>query len=355
MSKQPSHGIYDDKERKYDAVLYLSFGGPEGPDEVMPFLEHVTRGRGVPRERLEEVAEHYLKFGGVSPINAQNRAVIEKLQQKIDLPVYWGNRNSEPFLDDTMKRMKDDRIDRAICFVTSAFSSYSGCRQYRENLAAAQAAAGEGAPKVDKLRVFFNHPGFVEPQIEKVSVALGEIPAERRDSARLVFTAHSIPTTMAETSSYVEQLMESSRLVSEAVGSLQWDLVYQSRSGPPVVPWLEPDIVDHLEKLAAEGVDDVVLVPVGFVSDHMEVKFDLDVEAAEAAERLGLNVVRAGSVGDHPAYIDMIVELIEERMAAGPERRALGPLPPSHDICARDCCPAPERPGSDPKPAVAEA
>jgi ferrochelatase len=355
MTKQPSHGTYDDKARAYDAVLYLSFGGPEGPKEVMPFLEHVTRGRGVPRERLEEVAEHYLQFGGVSPINAQNRAVIEKLQQKIDLPVYWGNRNSEPFLGDTMKRMKDDGIERAICFVTSAFSSYSGCRQYRENIAEAQAAAGDRAPKVDKLRVFFNHPGFVEPQIEKVRTALEEIPGERRDSVRLVFTAHSIPTTMAETSSYVEQLMESSRLVSEAVGGSQWDLVYQSRSGPPVVPWLEPDIVDHLEKLAAEGVEDVVLVPVGFVSDHMEVKFDLDVEAAEAAERLGLNVVRAGSVGDHPAYIDMIVELIEERMAAGPERRALGSLPPSHDVCARDCCPAPQRPGTDPKPAAAEA
>ena len=355
MSKQPSHGIHDDKSRSYDAVLYLSFGGPEGPKEVMPFLEHVTRGRGVPRERLEEVAEHYLRFEGVSPINEQNRAVIEKLQDRIDLPVYWGNRNSEPFIADTMKRMKDDDIERAICFVTSAYSSYSGCRQYREDIAMAQEAAGHGAPKIDKLRVFFNHPGFIEPQIDKVRIALDEIPADRRSSARLVFTAHSIPISMAESSSYVEQLKEASRLVADAVGGLPWDLVYQSRSGPPVVPWLEPDIVDHLERLAAEDITDVVLVPVGFVSDHMEVKFDLDVEAAEAAKSLGLNVVRAGSVGDHPAYIDMIVELIEERMAAGPERRALGSLPPSHDICARDCCPAPERPGTDPKPAAAEA
>ena len=355
MSERPSHGSYDDAARSYDAVLYLSFGGPEGPDEVMPFLEHVTRGRGVPHERLEEVAEHYQRFDGVSPINDQNRAVIEALEQKIDLPIYWGNRNSEPFVTDTVQRMADNGVKRAICFVTSAFSSYSGCRQYREDIAAAQEAVGEHAPKVDKLRVFYNHPGFIGPQIEKVKVALDEIPGERRTSARLVFTAHSIPISMAETSSYVAQLLEASRLVSEGSGGNDWDLVYQSRSGPPQVPWLEPDIADHLGELAGRGVGDVVVVPIGFVSDHMEVKFDLDVEAAEIAERLGLNMVRAETVGTHPAYIDMIVELIEERMADTPERRALGALPPSHDICARDCCPAPLRPGTEPKPAAAEA
>ena len=334
MSRQPSHGANDDAERSYDALLYLSFGGPEGPDDVMPFLEHVTRGRGVPRERLEEVAEHYMLFDGVSPINDQNRAVIEALEEKIDLPIYWGNRNSEPFITDTMQRMADNGVKRAICFVTSAFSSYSGCRQYREDIALAQEAVGAAAPQVDKLRVFFNHPGFIEPQTEKVIAAL-----DQAAEARLVFTAHSVPVSMAETSSYVDQLREAARLVSEGSGGKEWDLVYQSRSGPPQVPWLEPDIADHLEELAAEGVRDVVVVPIGFVSDHMEVKFDLDVEAAEVAERLGLNMVRAGTVGDDPKYIDMIVELVEERMTADPERRTLGSLPPSHDVCARDCCP----------------
>jgi ferrochelatase len=233
MTLRPSHGSYDEAERSYDAVLYLSFGGPEGPDEVMPFLEHVTRGRGVPRERLEEVAEHYQLFGGVSPINDQNRAVIEALEQRINLPIYWGNRNSEPFVTDTVQRMADNGVKRAICFVTSAFSSYSGCRQYREDIAAAQEAVGSGAPKVDKLRVFFNHPGFIEPQIEKVRAALNEIPEERRATAHLVFSAHSVPVSMAETSSYVDQLLEAARLVSEATGDHPWELAYQSRSGPP--------------------------------------------------------------------------------------------------------------------------
>ena len=355
MQKLPSHGAFDEGARSYDAFLYLSFGGPEGPDEVMPFLQHVTRGRGVPPQRLEEVADHYLRFGGVSPINEQNRAVIAALEQKLDLPIYWGNRNSPPFLTDTMQTMTRDGVRRAICFVTSAFSSYSGCRQYREDIALAQTEVGIDAPRVDKLRVFFNHPGFVEPQSEQVVAALGDIPAERRPETHLVFTAHSIPMSMAESSSYVEQLMEASRLVSEASGGNPWDLVYQSRSGPLQVPWLEPDVTEHLEKLAAEGVTDVVVVPVGFVSDHMEVRFDLDVEAAETAERLGLNMVRAGSVGAHPAYIDMIVELVQERMTARPDRRAAGLLPPSHDICARDCCPAPVRPGAAPRPAAAEA
>jgi protoporphyrin/coproporphyrin ferrochelatase len=354
MTKQPSHGAYDDSERSYDAVLYLSFGGPEGPDEVMPFLEHVTRGRNVPRERLEEVAEHYMHFGGVSPINDQNRDVIEALQEKVDLPVFWGNRNSEPFITDTMRLMADDDVKRAICFVTSAFSSYSGCRQYREDIAMAQAEVGPRAPKVDKLRVFFNHPGFIEPQIEKVLSALDEIPEGRRGAAHLAFTAHSVPAIMAETSSYVEQLMEASRLVADGTGDRAWTLAYQSRSGPPNVPWLEPDIADHLEELAVDGVTDVVVVPIGFVSDHMEVAYDLDVEAAQVAERLGLKMVRAETVGRHPKYVDMIVELIEERTAAGPDRRALGTMPASHDVCARDCCPAPLRPGSEPKPAEAE-
>ncbi len=270
-----------------------------------------------------------------------------------DLPVYWGNRNWSPYLTETVQKMADDGVERAICFVTSAYSSYSGCRQYREDLAAAVSEVPE-APSIDKLRVFFNHPGFVEPMIGNVRTAFEAIPEERRDNAHVVFTAHSVPMSMAETSSYVEQLTETCRLVSAATGEHPWELVWQSRSGPPQIPWLEPDVTDHIEKLATEGVGDVVVVPVGFVSDHLEVLFDLDIEAAGAAARLGVNMVRAESVGSHPTYVRMIAELIEERMAANPERPIIGTLPPSHDICARDCCPAPLRPGAEPKLALAE-
>jgi ferrochelatase len=296
----------------------------------------------------------------VSPINSQNRAVIKALEDLLAaegpaLPVYWGNRNSKPFVVDAMRAMRDDGIERAICFVSSAFSSYSGCRQYREDLARAQAEVGRDAPAVDKLRVFFNHPGFVEPTIEKVRIALQAIPEGRRAGAHIAFTAHSVPVSLAETSSYVQQLMETSRLVIEATGPRSWELVYQSRSGPPHVPWLEPDIVDHLGKLAAEGVADVCVVPVGFVSDHLEVRFDLDVEAAATAVEFGINMVRAESVGAHPAYVRMIRDLIVERMSESPRRPVLGECPASHDICARDCCPPPLRPGAEPRPAAAEA
>ena len=346
---QLSYGAQDDAARSYDAVLYLSFGGPEGPADVMPFLENVTRGRGVPRERLNQVAEHYHRFGGVSPINAQNRAVIDALRRELaalgpDLPVYWGNRNWHPLLAHTMRAMHDDGVGRALAFVTSAYSSFSGCRQYREDILRAQASVGKEAPKVDKLRVFFNHPGFIEPQVEMANTALQAIPEERRGNARLAFTAHSVPNAMAETSSYTQQLTEASRLVAQRLAhDDEWSLVYQSRSGPPHVPWLEPDIVAHLGKLNSEGVTDVVVVPVGFVSDHLEVRFDLDVEAAEAAAAMGMNLVRAQTVGTHPSYIRMIRDLIVERMTPSPDRAALGEWGPSHDICGADCCPAPAR------------
>ncbi|MGH2752748.1 MAG: ferrochelatase [Actinomycetota bacterium] len=345
-----SYGAHDDAARDYDAVLYLSFGGPEASADIIPFLNNVTRGRGIPRDRLEEVSRHYQLFGGVSPINSQNRAVIGALREELrnrgpDLPVYWGNRNWHPLLTDTMKRMRDDGVRRAVAFVTSAYSSYSGCRQYREDIARAQAAAGEGAPKVDKLRVFYNHPGFIEPQVEKVNAALEAIPSERRAAARLAFTAHSVPAQMAETSSYSQQLGEAARLVAERLEQgYEWELVWQSRSGPPQVPWLEPDIVEHLEKLHATGVTDLVVVPVGFVSDHLEVRYDLDVQAANAAAQLGLNLVRAEAVGAHPRYVKMIRDLIAERMTATPERVALGTFGPGHDICGATCCPAPARP-----------
>jgi ferrochelatase len=328
----------------YDAVLVVSFGGPDGPDDVLPFLENVLRGRNVPRERMLEVAEHYHEFGGRSPINDQNRALIAALEKELAahgprLPVYWGNRNWHPLLPDTLRQMASDGIRRALAFITSAYSSYSGCRQYRENIAAAQAEVGADAPAVDKLRVFFNHPGFIEPMIENVRAALEKIPAERRSNAELIFTAHSVPLAMSENSQYEQQLREASRLVAEGLGHQNWTLVYQSRSGPPQQPWLEPDVSDFIEKRQQESpIKDVVIVPIGFISDHMEVLFDLDTEARQLCERLGINMVRAATVGTHPRFIRMIRELIEERMSDSPQRLALGDLGPSHDVCQVDCC-----------------
>ncbi len=328
----------------YDAILIVSFGGPEAPDDVVPFLENVTRGRNIPRERLEEVGQHYFLFGGKSPINDQVRALIDGLTPAlknagIDLPIYWGNRNWHPMLTDTVQQMADDGIENAIAFVTSATSSYSGCRQYREDIERAREEVGERAPVIHKIRQYYDHPGFIEPMVDNVKSAL----AETRTDARLVFTAHSVPMSMATTSDYEAQLTEASRLIATAVGHTDFDLVWQSRSGPPQVPWLEPDINDHLEELHAQGVEAVVVIPVGFVSDHMEVMFDLDTEAQATAERLGLMFARAGTVGTDPRFIAGIVELIEERRSDGPVR-ALGDLAVRPDFCELDCCPAPSRP-----------
>lgn len=334
----------------YDAVLVVSFGGPEGPDDVMPFLENVLRGRNVPRERMLEVAEHYYHFGGVSPLNEQNRQLIAALERELathgpQLPVYWGNRNWHPFLADTLGQMARDGIERAIAYFTSAYSSYSGCRQYRENILAAQQAVGSAAPQVDKLRVFFNHPGFIAPLVENVQAALEKIPPQRRDAARLVFTAHSIPQSMAAGCRYEAQLREAARLVSQVVGRPSWDLAYQSRSGPASQPWLEPDIGDYLRGIAQRGeTRDVVVMPIGFLSDHLEVLFDLDTEAQQIANSLGLNMVRAATVGHHPKFVRMIRDLIVERISGSGERLALGEMGPSHDVCPLDCCPAPQRP-----------
>ena len=326
----------------YDAVLVVSFGGPEGPNEVLPFLENVLRGRNVPRERLLAVAEHYRHFGGISPINAQNRALIAALQSELDqhgprLKVYWGNRNWHPLLPDALREMAADGVGRAIAFFTSAYSSYSGCRQYRENISAAQAEAGASAPAVDKLRVFYNHPGFIEPMIENVTAAINRLPAERRSAARLIFTAHSIPVAMASGSRYVSQLEEASRLVAEGAERADWILVYQSRSGSPAQPWLEPDIGDYLRRIRGERATDAVVVPIGFISDHMEILYDLDTEAQQIAGEIGLNLVRAATVGTHPKFVAMIRELILERIGeAAP--RALGTHGPSHDVCPVNCC-----------------
>jgi len=333
----------------YDSVLIVSFGGPEGPSEVLPFLENVLRGRNVPRARLLEVAEHYQHFGGVSPINRQNRELVAALRRElrdhgIDLPVYWGNRNWHPLLPDTLAQMAADGRQRALGFFTSAYSSYSGCRQYRENILAAQQTVGPAAPQVEKLRAFFNHPGFIEPMIEHVRSLLEELPPERRDRVHLVYTAHSIPLSMAESCRYVTQLQEAARLISEALGRGHDPLVFQSRSGPPTQPWLEPDIGDHLRQIAqCSDVRDVLIVPVGFISDHLEVLYDLDTEARQIGDELGLNVLRARTAGTHPRFVSMIRELIEERLGVRETRLALGQMGPSHDVCPENCCPAPRR------------
>ncbi|MFE7383971.1 ferrochelatase [Streptomyces zhihengii] len=361
----------------YDALLLLSFGGPEGPDDVVPFLENVTRGRGIPTERLKEVGQHYFLFGGVSPINAQNRALLDALREDfaghgLGLPVYWGNRNWAPYLTDTLREMTEAGHRRVAVLATSAYASYSGCRQYRENLAdaiAALRAEGLHPPRVDKLRHYFNHPGFVRPMTEGVLASLAELPEEIRAGAHLVFTTHSIPTAAADASgpagehgdggAYVRQHLEVARLVAGAVRDETgidhpWELVYQSRSGAPHIPWLEPDICDHLEALHTAGAPAAVMVPIGFVSDHMEVLYDLDTEATAKAAELGLPVRRSATVGADPRFAAAVRDLLLERAASergiDAERCALGSLGASHDLCPVGCCPA-----RAPRPAAAGA
>ncbi|MFD0371366.1 ferrochelatase [Streptomyces sp. NPDC059071] len=358
----------------YDALLLLSFGGPEGPDDVVPFLENVTRGRGIPKERLKEVGRHYFLFGGVSPINGQNRALLDALRADfaetgLDLPVYWGNRNWAPYLTDTLREMITDGRRHIAVLATSAYASYSGCRQYRENLADSLAeleAEGLPLPRVDKLRHYFNHPGFVRPMVEGVLASLAELDESVRAKAHLAFTTHSIPDSAADTSgpvadhgqggAYVKQHLDVARLIVDAVREETgvehpWRLVYQSRSGAPHIPWLEPDICDHLEELHAAGAPAAVMVPIGFVSDHMEVLYDLDTEATAKAAELGLPVRRSATVGADPRFAAAVRELLLERAATERgqrvERCALGALGPSHDLCPIGCCPArAERPAA---------
>jgi ferrochelatase len=324
----------------YDALLVISFGGPEQPEDVLPFLENVLRGKNVPRERMLEVAEHYYHFGGRSPINAQTRALLGALERELathgpQLPVYWGNRNWRPLLADTVRRMRAEGVRKALAFATSAFGSYSGCRQYREDIERARVEAGAGAPEIHKLPTFHDRPGFLRAMADRVIAALAAIPAERRAAAALVYTAHSVPLAMARSSPYVAQLQESCRLVSDIVGR-EGVLVYQSRSGPPGQPWLEPDVRDYIRHLhAAGGLTDLVLAPIGFLSDHMEEVYDLDTEAAELCRELGVNLSRAATVGVHPAFLATIREMIAER--------ADGRAP--NDDCRPDCCAPPARPG----------
>ena len=345
----------------YDALLLLSFGGPEGPDDVIPFLENVTGGRSIPPARLAEVGEHYYRFGGKSPINDQCRELLAAIRadfaaNDLPLPVYWGNRNWHPMLPDTLRQMAADGIKRALVFVTAAYASYSGCRQYRENMADARMTVGNGAPELVRLRHYFNHPGFIDPFVDATVTALADVP----DRARLVFTTHSIPQAWAASSgsaggAYLAQHQEAAALVVAGVAEktgieYDWDLVFQSRSGPPAQPWLEPDVVDHLRLLSTAGETGAVLVPIGFVSDHLEVIYDLDVEARQSAEEVGLPVARAATPGADPRFVALVRDLVVERLRNIPPsgRLALGRLGPSHDLCPAGCCPNPR----GPRPAV---
>jgi ferrochelatase len=340
-----------------DAFLLVSFGGPEGPDDVMPFLRNVTRGRGIPDDRLAEVATHYQHFGGVSPINGQCRDLLAAVGRSlygagIDLPLYWGNRNWAPYLADAVRQMRDDGVTRALAFVTSPYGSYSSCRQYLDDIEAARATVGPHAPVVDKIRHYHDHPGHIQAQVDALKAALATLPAERRATTRIAFTAHSIPTSMAITSGpgggtdrYRSQLREVATIVTGRVApDVGWDLVWQSRSGPPQVPWLEPDINHHLRRLADEGVTSVLVSPIGFISDHLEVAWDLDHEASQTAKELGLDFVRAATPGVHPSFVDMVVDLVAERLDPAQPRAALGTVP-TWDACPADCCRPPARSG----------
>ena len=349
----------------YDALLFLSFGGPEGPDDVLPFLRNVTRGRGIPDERLTEVGAHYARFGGVSPINAQCRALIAALTEDFaahglaDLPIYWGNRNWTPFLADTVARLAADGRRRVLVFVTSAYSSYSGCRQYREDLAAAVAQVGSAAAELefDRIRAYFDHPGFVGPMVRSTVRALDGLDASVREGAELVFVTHSLPLSLADSSDYVAQHEAVMGLVADGVAQATGvrrgaSLVYCSRSGPPSQPWLEPDVGDHLETRQAAGAPAAVVVPIGFVSDHMEVVYDLDTQAADTARKLGLPFARAATVGVDGEFVAAVRDLVVEQAARARGEvvepaalSGLGVLPPR---CRAGCCPNPR----GPKPAL---
>ena len=336
----------------FDALLLLSFGGPEGPDQVMPFLENVTRGRGIPRERLESVAEHYLHFGGVSPITAINRALIESIRAELaargeDLPVYFGNRNWHPFVEDTVAQMQADGVRRAAVFSTSAWGGYSGCTQYQEDIARARAAVGQTAPELQKLRQYFDHPLLIEMFADAIGQAADQLPADLRAEARLVFTAHSIPMRAVDRCGpglYPRQVGYASGLIAAAAGYDDYDVVWQSRSGPPQVPWLEPDVGDHLSTLAASGVKAVIVCPVGFVADHIEVIWDLDSELAEQAGELGVALARATTPNAQPRFARLALELLDEVRQGREASRVVGPEPvPGYgssingNFCTADC------------------
>ncbi len=322
----------------FDALLVISFGGPEKRDDVLPFLENVLRGKNVPRERMLAVAEHYYHFGGRSPINDQNRALIAALQKDfaahgLKLPIYWGNRNWYPLIGDTIRQMHHDGIRNAVALATSAFGSYSGCRQYRQDIGNALETTGAQNMVIEKLNNFYDRPEFIEVMAERVRGARAQLP----DAEQIVFTAHSVPLSMAQSSPYVRQLELASEKVAAACGMRHWALVYQSRSGPPSQPWLEPDICDYLRAQHASGVRSLIVCPIGFISDHMEVLYDLDTEARALCDEIGLQMVRAGTAGAHPLIASMVREMIRQHSTT-----------PVMAHCEPGCCPVPQRPAVRP-------
>lgn len=329
--------------RKYDALLVVSFGGPEGMEDVMPFLRNVTRGRNVPDERLQLVAHHYELFGGVSPINQQNRDLISALERefaanKVELPIYWGNRNWHPLLKDTVQLMANDGVKRALAFVTSAYSSYSGCRQYIDDISRACAEVGENAPKIDKLMPFFDHPSFLDACNDRLSDALEKIPAERRAETKVVFTAHSIPTVMAAGCDYERQLQFVACELTRKHSLEHSSIAYQSRSGPAAQSWLEPDVCDWIKAAGATGAKDIVIHPIGFVSDHMEVRYDLDTEAKALCDDRQINMIRASTVGTHPTFVKMVLQLVRDYAdyANNESDVSTDDVP----VCPATCCPS---------------
>tara|TARA_B100000029_G_scaffold278554_1_gene272856 strand:- start:8971 stop:10041 length:1071 start_codon:yes stop_codon:yes gene_type:complete len=333
--------FFDNEGNDYDAILVISFGGPEGPDDIMPFLDNVLKGLNVPTHVKSNIAKRYERFGGISPINQETRSFIETLESKIQkngpqLPIYWGNRNWNPLLTETVNQMAEDGIKNAIAYVTSTFSSYSGCRKYREDLY--EAIQGiDNPPNIDKLRVGYNHPGFITAVSDKTRLAIAEADAPS-EKTLVMFTAHSLPLSMAKCTDYEVQLREACYLVGQSIGLISWQLAYQSNNASYGEPWLEPDISDALEQAKTDGYSHIIIVPIGFVCDHMEVVLDLDIEAKEQAENLGLNMIRAATVGNHPAYIEMVRDLIMERISKDPERKYLGNRGPNGDYCPPDCC-----------------
>jgi ferrochelatase len=344
----------------YDAIVLAGFGGPEGQGDVIPFLRNVTRGRGIPDERLEEVAHHYRHFGGVSPINAQNRALraaleAELAERGIELPVLWGNRNWGPYLGDTLREAHESGYRTLLGLATSAYSSYSSCRQYREDFAAALDETGlTGELQIDKVRQFFDHPGFVAPFVDGVRTAIAELVDRgfSEGAIRVLFSTHSIPSEDAERSGPRDRRFDdggayatqhravAAAVMSEAGSGIPWQLVFQSRSGPPSQPWLEPDVNDVIAALPAEGIEAVVIVPLGFVSDHMEVLWDLDTEAMETAAEHGIVALRTPTPGVDPIYVSGLVDLILERVNGTPvaDRPAVTDLGPWYDVCRPGCC-----------------
>lgn len=360
MDVTPASGRVDNDDSGVDALLVLSFGGPEKPEDVRPFLENVTRGRGVPPERLDAVVEHYMHFGGVSPINQLNRDIIERIETEFagaakNLPIYFGNRNWHPMVEDTVERMRADGIRSALVFPTSAWGGYSGCRQYHEDIVRARTSVGDGAPELTKLRQYYDHPLLIAAFADAVRAARQRLSADVRDSARLVFTAHSVPISADVAAGpkesggrlYSRQVAEAAALVATAVGISDFDLVWQSRSGPPHIPWLEPDICDHLDVLAEKNTPAAIVCPVGFVSDHLEVVWDLDTEAAEKAGELGMELVRVATPGTDERFARMVRELVDEQVAGG-ELRRLGREPllgasVNGFPCGSGCCAPPLR------------